>query len=84
VVAGWFVLRRQLGTLRVLRSCWKTIVAGAVMGVFIHVVQPQGRLMLFVVIVASALIYAGVLLLLRVADAEELELIRRALRARGG
>jgi hypothetical protein len=54
------------------------------MGVFIHVVQPQGRLMLFVVIVASALIYAGVLLLLRVADAEELELIRRALRARGG
>jgi O-antigen/teichoic acid export membrane protein len=84
VVAGWFVLRRQLGTLRVLRSCWKTIVAGAVMGVFIHVVQPQGRLMLFVVIVASALIYAGVLLLLRVADAEELELIRRALRVRGG
>ncbi len=84
VVAGWAVLRAQLGAIRVVRACWKTLVAGVVMGVFIHFVQPQGRFMLFVVIAASALIYAGVLILLRVADTEELGLIRNALRLRGG
>src|SRR5207249_2563873 len=53
VVVGWFVLRAQLGAIRVVRSTWKTIVAGLLMGGFIELVRPQGRLMLFVVVVAS-------------------------------
>jgi O-antigen/teichoic acid export membrane protein len=80
VVVGWFVLRAQLGAIRVVRSAWKTIVAGLVMGGFIELVRPQGRLMLFVVVVASAVIYGLVLLLLRIADAEEIALLRSALR----
>jgi hypothetical protein len=64
------------------RSSWKALVAGVVMGAFIYLVNPHGRLMLFVVVVAAALIYAVVLLALRVADAEEMQLIRNALRMR--
>jgi O-antigen/teichoic acid export membrane protein len=82
VVAGWIVLRAQLGTIHVVRACWKTLVAGVVMGIFLHFVQPQGRLMLFVVVFAAAAIYVAVLLVLRVADAEEVALIRNALRVR--
>jgi len=84
VVAGWFVLRAQLGTINVVRACWKTIVAGVVMGVFIHFAHPQGRVALLLVVFASAAIYAGVLVALRVADAEEVALIRNALRLRRG
>jgi O-antigen/teichoic acid export membrane protein len=80
VVVGWFVLRAQLGAIRIVRAAWKTIAAGLVMGGFIYVMHPQGRLMLFVVVVASTLIYGLVLVVLRVADAEELALLRSALR----
>ena len=83
VVVGWFVLRAQLGTIRVVSTSWKAIVAGVVMGAFIYVANPHdSRLMLFVVVFASAAIYVSALLALRVADSEELSLIRNALRVR--
>jgi O-antigen/teichoic acid export membrane protein len=84
VVVGWFVLRAQLGVIHVVRASWKSIVAGLVMGVFIYFVRPEGRLMLFVVVLAAAAIYALVLVALRVADPEEIALIRGALRVRRG
>lgn len=81
VVVGWFVLRAQLGTIRLIATSWKAIVAGLVMGVFIYVANPhQSRVLLFVVVVASALVYGAALLALRVADREEMSLIRNALR----
>ncbi|MBV8444308.1 MAG: polysaccharide biosynthesis C-terminal domain-containing protein [Candidatus Dormibacteraeota bacterium] len=80
VIVGWFVLRAQLGTLRVVHAAWKAVAAGAVMGVFLYFVQPQGRLALFGVVAGAAAIYLAVLALLRVADAEERALIRSALR----
>jgi O-antigen/teichoic acid export membrane protein len=84
VVVGWFVLRVQLGTIRVVSTSWKAIVAGLVMGAFIYVVNPhQSRTLLFVVVIASAVIYVAVLLGLRVADREEISLIRNSLRMRG-
>jgi O-antigen/teichoic acid export membrane protein len=80
VVVGWFVLRAQLGTIQVVRTSWKALVAGLVMGAFIYVANPhQSRALLFVVVVASALIYGAVLLVLRVADSEEINVIRNAL-----
>jgi O-antigen/teichoic acid export membrane protein len=83
VVVGWFVLRAQLGTIPLFRNSWKAVVAGAIMGAFIYVANPHGnRVLLFVVVVASALIYGAALLILRVADSEELSLIRNALRLR--
>ncbi len=81
VIVGWLVLRAQLGTIRLVSTSWKALVAGIVMGVFIYVANPhQSRALLFVVVVASALIYGAVLLALRVADSEEMSLIRNALR----
>ncbi len=83
VVVGWFVLRAQLGTIPLLATSWKAVVAGIVMGGFIFVANPhQNRLLLFVVVIASALVYGAMLLLLRVADREEMSLIRNALRLR--
>jgi O-antigen/teichoic acid export membrane protein len=83
VVVGWFVLRAQLGTIRVVSTSWKAIVAGVVMGAFIYVANPHdSRLMLFVVVFASAAIYVAALLALRVADSEEWSLIRNAIRVR--
>ncbi|MFZ0128555.1 MAG: flippase [Candidatus Dormiibacterota bacterium] len=81
VVVGWFVLRAQLGTIDLLSTSWKAVVAGVVMGAFIYVANPhQSRVLLFVIVVASGLIYGGVLLALRVADREEISVIRNALR----
>lgn len=81
VVVGWLVLRAQLGTIPLLKTSWKAVVAGLVMGVFIYVANPhQDRALLFVIVVASAVIYGVVLLALRVADPEEVAIIRNALR----
>jgi O-antigen/teichoic acid export membrane protein len=81
VVVGWLVLRAQLGTIPLVSTSWKALVAGLVMGAFIYVANPhQNRVLLFVVVVASALIYGVVLLALRIADSEELSVIRNALR----
>jgi hypothetical protein len=78
---GWLVLRAQLGTIPLVSTSWKALVAGLVMGAFIYVANPhQNRVLLFVVVIASALIYGVVLLALRVADNEEMSLIRNALR----
>ena len=83
VVVGWFVLRAQLGTIPLLSTSWKAVVAGIVMGGFIFVANPhQNRVLLFVVVIASALVYGAMLLVLRVADREEMSLIRNALRLR--
>jgi O-antigen/teichoic acid export membrane protein len=81
VVVGWLVLRAQLGTIPLLRTSWKAVVAGLVMGVFIYVANPhQNRVLLFVIVVASAVIYGAMLVVLRVADREEMSIIRNALR----
>jgi O-antigen/teichoic acid export membrane protein len=83
VVVGWIVLRAQLGTIRVVNTSWKAIVAGLVMGGFVYVANPhQSRTWLFLVVIASAVIYTAVLLALRVADREEISLIRNSLRIR--
>jgi len=77
------VLRAQLGSIRAVSTGWKAIVAGLVMGLFIYIANPhQSRILLGVVVLASAVIYAAVLLALRVADAEEMRVIRSALRLR--
>jgi hypothetical protein len=70
-----------LGTIPLVSTSWKAVVAGLVMGLFIYVANPhQNRVLLFVIVVASALIYGAVLLALRVADREEMRVIRNALR----
>ncbi len=82
VVVGWFVLRAQLGTIRVISTSWKAIVAGAGDGCVHLRRQPAPE-------PASCSSSSWwrrrsstlrCLLALRVADREEISLIRNALR----
>ncbi len=80
VCAGLIALGRVLGTLNVLRSCWRPFIAGAVMGLVVWLINPHGRLALLAVIVLGAVIYAAMLVALRTADDEERSILRRTLR----
>lgn len=82
VGVGWFALRRVLGTLRVVQTCWKPVLAGLVMGGFIVLTNPHGHIAVLLVTALAAVVYALMLFILRTADAEEQSIIRRALRLR--
>ena len=83
VAVGWFTLRSVLGSIRVASLCWKPVVAGLVMGAFILLTHPQGRLAVLIVTGVAAVIYCLMLYILRTADAEEQTIIRRAIHRRG-
>ena len=80
VVTGWFALRRVLGTLRVPHLVWRPLLAGVVMGGVVAILNPHGRLPLLAVTLLAALVYIGMLLVLRTFDDEERSIVRRALR----
>ena len=84
VAIGWVVLRAQFGALRVVRKTWRIYPAGAVMGVFIWLVHPQGRVALLLVTGAAAIIYAVGIVLLRALDRDEWEALRAIARRRRG
>jgi hypothetical protein len=79
VAAGWFALRNALGTLRVVHTCWKPLIAGVVMRAFVALVHPQGRFAVLAVTASAAAIYVAVLVLLRTVDDEEKSILRRTL-----
>jgi O-antigen/teichoic acid export membrane protein len=83
VLTGWLALRGALGPLHVVRSCWKPFLAGLVMGGFVWLCNPHGRLTLVAVTIAAAVIYGAMLVVLRTANAEERSIIRRTVRLRG-
>ena len=82
VAIGWTVLRVQVGTLHVIRGTWRIYPAGAVMGLFVYLVHPQGRVPLLVVTAAAAIIYGVLIVLFRVLDASELSALRGMVRNR--
>ena len=65
-----------------MKVCWKPGIAGLVMGGFIVLVNPHGRVAVVSVTALAAVIYALMLVILRTADEEERTIIRRALRLR--
>ncbi|GAC1575573.1 MAG: flippase [Candidatus Dormibacteria bacterium] len=82
VAAGWIALRRVLGTLRIVHVVWKPVVAGLVMGAFLVIADPHGPPAVLLVTALAGVIYALMLYILRIADVEEVAIIRRALRLR--
>jgi O-antigen/teichoic acid export membrane protein len=80
VTIGWFALRHAGVTVPVLRLGWRIVPAALLMGGFIVLLRPQGRIATVLVTLAAAALYAALLWLFRVADAEERTLLRRALR----
>src|SRR4029077_19415948 len=57
VTTGWLALRAVLGPLRVVRVTWKPLLAGVVMGGFVVLVNPHGRLAVLAVTLVAALVY---------------------------
>ncbi|MGO8687692.1 MAG: flippase [Candidatus Dormibacteria bacterium] len=82
VAIGWTVLRAQVGALRVVRATWRIYPAGLVMGAFILLVHPEGRVDLLLVTGASAVIYAVCIVLFRALDGDEWAALRSIVRER--
>lgn len=70
---GWWLLRRHLHALRVVRAIGRILVSGAVMGTAVYLLQSAP--IVLVVVVAGA-VYAGALLLLRALQPDEWRIIR--------
>ncbi len=79
VVAGLTVLRRIGVAIPVVRLVWRTVPAALLMGGFLLLVHPSGRLATVLITLVAAAIYAALLVLFRAVDAQERGLIRRAL-----
>ncbi len=77
---GWYLTARHLTRVPVLSLSWRILLAGLVMGAALYPLQDVHGLLILPAILAGALVYALVLLLLGAADAEEMRLLRRAVR----
>jgi O-antigen/teichoic acid export membrane protein len=80
VIIGWFALRRFGVRVPVARICWRIVPAALLMGGFIVLARPEGRIATVGITLAAAVIYVALLWLFRAADTEDRNLIRRALR----
>jgi O-antigen/teichoic acid export membrane protein len=81
-VFGWVLTARHLGRIPVLRLSWKGLVAGAVMGGALFPFRDVTGPPLLAAVVGGGIIYCLVLFLLRPLDAEEMQMVRRAVRLR--
>lgn len=79
VVIGWFALRRLGVTVPLLRLGRRIVPPALLMGAFVVLLRPEGRIATVGVTAAAAALYLMLLWLFRVADQEEMTLIRRAL-----
>jgi O-antigen/teichoic acid export membrane protein len=80
VVTGWWLTARHLARVPVLRPSWRIVLAGLAMGAVLLPVRDVRGWPVLAVVVLGALVYAAALVLLRAFDAEEIGLLRRALR----
>ncbi|MBN2567250.1 flippase [Candidatus Woesearchaeota archaeon] len=72
-VVSYLVISKRLARFSLLRL-WKPAVAAAAMGIAVHLIRP---LNLFAIIAVAALVYAGLILLLREVTGEDLALVRK-------
>jgi len=82
VAIGWWVLRRLGVRIPIIRLSWRIIPAALVMGGFLLLVRPEGRVATVLLTIAAGFLYLVALWVFRAADAEERRLIRRALSRR--
>lgn len=79
VAVGWLTLRSVLGPIRIPQLCWQAFASGLIMGVFVFLANPYGRVAVLLVTLGAALVYALTLYILGAADDEEKAIVRRAL-----
>jgi peptidoglycan biosynthesis protein MviN/MurJ (putative lipid II flippase) len=79
VGVGWWLTAKNLGKLHLPSASWRTILAGAVMGVVLYPLRSvTGDAVLLVVLLGIA-VYAAAAILLRVLTREEIAFLRSAL-----
>jgi O-antigen/teichoic acid export membrane protein len=84
LAVAWFMVRRVLAQVPVIRLSWRILLAGLAMGlVLIWFRNLQGPVTLALAALGAG-VYAGAMILLRTFDASELALARSALRIGGG
>jgi O-antigen/teichoic acid export membrane protein len=79
VVIGLLVLRRLGVGIPVLRLSWRIVPPALLMGGFLLLVHPEGRVATVAFTAAGGALYLAALWLFRAADPDERSLIRRAL-----
>ena len=79
VVIGLIVLRRLGVGVPVFRLSWRIVPPALLMGGFLLLVHPQGRIATVAFTIVAGAIYLAALWLIRAADAGERQLLRRAL-----
>ena len=79
-VAGWIALRQLGVTLRIPALSWRILVAGAGMGLVLLPLRGFDGFAALVPVAIGAVVYVGLLIVVRAADPEERALIRRMAR----
>lgn len=80
VSVGLVVLRRHLGSIRIVPTCWRVAAAGGIMGLAVVAMHPLGRLHVVGAICVAAVVYGLALWGLKALDAEERSLLLGAVR----
>jgi O-antigen/teichoic acid export membrane protein len=77
---GWYLTARHVTPVPLLSLSWRILLASLVMGAALYPVRDVHGPMIAGAVVAGAVVYGLALLLLGAADAEEMRLLRRAVR----
>ena len=81
LAVSWWLVRRHLFAVPVLRLSWRILVAGAVMGLAVLPFRSAGTWGTLLGVLAGGLVYAIGVFAFRALDAGELDMVRRAVRA---
>ena len=79
LVTGWLMVRRVLGNVPILRTSWRILLAGALMGLAVYPFHGSHGWPVVIAILVGMVVYGAALLLLRAVEPEEFDLARRAL-----
>ena len=80
--AGWYMVRRVLFTVPVWNLSWRVLGAGLIMGGVVYLMRGFHGWAVLLPVVVGAAVYAAALYVLRAIEPDELDLARRAIRAR--
>jgi O-antigen/teichoic acid export membrane protein len=80
VAMGWFLTARHLAAMPIVSLSWRILLASLAMGAALYPLRSVHGPMIAGAVLVGVLVYGLALLLVRAADAEELRLLRRAVR----
>ena len=80
VAMGWWLVGRHLTAVPLLPLSWRILLASLVMGAALYPLRSVHGPMILAAVLAGTLVYGLALLLVGAADAEEMRLLRRAVR----